>query len=243
MSLGTLSESRYDGFAATICIASFLPASFIVSSSALPTISTRAAAEPAFDPPTLPWTYEQRIPSSVVTFVAVAIPRFSRMATIASSNAVCTDLDSNSRPLTASSGIDPVVLLARVAPATCVTKSTNAELFPAKSVSELTFTNEADLPSSLTSHATKPSVASRPLTFFAAFAAPCSRSQSMALSTSPSVSPRAFLQSTMGAPDKERRSFKSAMDKEAKFLVDAKLAGMKFVARIFACDEYVIRPT
>src|SRR5262249_1441629 len=57
-----------------------------------------------------------------------------------------------------------------------------------------------------TATATRPSAATRP-DFFAALESPFLRSQSIAASTSPPVSPRAFLQSMMPAPVLSRRSF------------------------------------
>ena len=84
------------------------------------------------------------------------------------------------------------------------TKSWNCSFLATKSVSELTSTIAPLLPSTATP--TRPSAAVRPA-FLAAAARPLVRSQSIAASMSPWVSPSAFLQSIMPAPVRSRSSF------------------------------------
>ena len=94
--------------------------------------------------------------------------------------------------------------------ATWATLSTNAwklSLRATKSVSAFTSTIAATCGPEATP--TSPSAATRP-DFFAAAARPFLRSQSIACSTSPPVSPSAFLQSIMPAPVFSRRSFTRA---------------------------------
>mmetsp|Transcript_60474 Transcript_60474/g.148380 ORF Transcript_60474/g.148380 Transcript_60474/m.148380 type:complete len:290 (-) Transcript_60474:277-1146(-) len=216
-SSGTSDEFKYNGFEATTCIANFFPASdaaavSVIGLPSLAVISTMAADDPALVfPSALPWTYETNRPSVVDNLCAAETPRFSRIATIASSNANWTDFELYSSPRTTSLSTGPcwIVSAAIVASAICVARPTNASLFPAKSVSDETLTIDADFPSGDTLHATSPSSASRPLNFLDAFATPCFLNQSNASWMSPSVSPSAFLQSTIGAPDNVLSSFTS----------------------------------
>ena len=135
---------------------------------------------------------------------------------MASSNASLTVLSLLVASINASSCNKPQWFDSSVASATCVTRAQKASLRPAKSVSDETCTNDADAPSGLTHRPTNPSVASRSWSFDDAFAAPCFRSQSMALPTSPSELSNAFLHSIMGAPERLLKSFKTLNDTVAK---------------------------
>jgi hypothetical protein len=85
-----------------------------------------------------------------------------------------------------------------------------------KSVSLLTSTTAPRLP--WTATPTRPSAAVRPA-FLAAAARPLARSQSIAASMSPWVSPSAFLQSIMPAPVRSRSSLTVAAVISAMFLI------------------------
>ena len=85
--------------------------------------------------------------------------------------------------------------------------SRNCSFFATKSVSEFTSKITPVLPSTPTR--VKPSAAIRSF-FFAAFAIPFSRSQSIDFAMSPSHSVRAFLQSIIPAPVFSRNSFTNA---------------------------------
>ena len=89
------------------------------------------------------------------------------------------------------------------------TNSTNSSFFDTKSVSELTSAIAATLLPSPKAILTSPSAAILP-DFFCAFMIPFSRSQSTALSMSPSVSTSAFLQSIIPEPVSSRSSLTSA---------------------------------
>ena len=95
-------------------------------------------------------------------------------------------------------------LAANIAFSITSNKCKNCSFLATKSVSELTSNTTPVLPSVATR--VKPSAAIRPA-FLADLAIPFSRSQSIALATSPSVSVKAFLQSIIPAPVFSRNSF------------------------------------
>ena len=92
--------------------------------------------------------------------------------------------------------------------ATWFTNALNSSVFATKSVSEFTSTTQPTELSAFTFATTIPSAATRPA-FFACVASPFSRSSSIAFSTSPSASVKAFLQSIIPTPVDFRSSLTS----------------------------------
>ena len=119
----------------------------------------------------------------------------------------------SARNASTSSAADPLICST-----TSPTKSWNLSFLATKSVSLLTSTIDAFFPSALMKVLTIPSAAIRPA-FFSALARPFSRSHSTALSISPSVFVRAFLQSIIPAP----------VFSLSSFTIDAEIAIFKFL--------------
>ena len=186
---GSRSASERDaGLTAAMCIATCLP-----NASLSPLSATKT---PIFPMPsaTALWTYVATCAPSRTPMRRTDM--FSPIVAIASFTVVSTVFPSISAAFSASTSDTP-----KAAVAMLPTIAWKSAFLPTKSVSEFTST-AIPLPA-LTATATRPSAAVRP-DFFAAFARPLVRSQSIAASMSPSVSVSAFLASIMPAPDVSR---------------------------------------
>ena len=148
--------------------------------------------------------YEATNPFSSLTWANLLIFKFSPIIAIWLASSSATVLEESLTHFSAKNASMSVADVLRACATTSSTYALKSAFFATKSVSELTSTIAAFLPS--TSVLTIPSAAILPA-FLAALAIPFSLKNSTALSISPSVAARAFLQSIIPAPVISLNSF------------------------------------